>query len=146
MTVDDAAAAYGEFFETLTPESLTALDRLCDSSVHFRDPFNDLCGVHAFQSVLAKMFEDVREPRFRIIDRACSGQVCYLRWDFSCRPGTNRSLWHIEGMSEVHFDRHGRVTAHLDHWDSGSQFFARLPLLGPLVRLVQRRVGAKPAP
>jgi steroid Delta-isomerase len=43
-------------------------------------------------------------------------------------------------VSEVRVDAAGRVTEHVDHFDAGSQLYARLPVVGPLVRLVRRRL------
>ncbi len=138
MTPEDAATAYVAFYERLTPESIGELHALCTPEVRFRDPFNDVVGIAAYEAVLAKMFRDVSEPRFRVTDRAFSDRVCYLRWRFRYAPDGS-----IEGMSEVHFDLFGKVTAHIDHWDSGSQFYATLPILGALIRLVKRRLAAR---
>lgn len=142
--LDTAIRAYVAFFEGLTPASLDRLETLCTSDVRFRDPFNEVQGVAALRKVFEKMFEDVREPRFLVTDRAVSGQVCYLRWEFAFRPARGGAPRRILGMSEVHFDETGRVTAHLDHWDSGGQIYARLPLLGPVIRWVRRRLSVDP--
>ena len=140
MRPEDAAAAYAAFFESLTPARLGELEALCAPSVRFRDPFNEVHGVAAFRAVLATMFADLEAPRFAVGDRACSGRVCYLRWSFTAR--TRGRPLSIEGMSEVHFDASGRVLAHVDHWDAASQLYERLPLLGPVLRLVRRRLAA----
>ncbi|MDX1425375.1 MAG: nuclear transport factor 2 family protein, partial [Kiloniellales bacterium] len=52
-----AVAAYANFYETLTPESLERLDALCAADVRFRDPFNDVSGVAAYRAILADMFQ-----------------------------------------------------------------------------------------
>jgi hypothetical protein len=44
-------------------------------------------------------------------------------------------------MSEVAFGADGRALSHIDHWDAGGQFYARLPVLGTLIRLVKRRLA-----
>ncbi len=142
--LEAAVAAYVAFYEGLTPESLGRLDELCSPTVRFRDPFNDVTGVAAYRGILARMFEDVAEPRFEVIDRALSGRVAYLRWDFSFTPRKGGAPWHIEGMTEVHFDDRDRVAAHLDHWDSGSQFYGRLPLLRHLIGLIRKRLAVPP--
>ena len=139
--LEAAVAAYVAFYEGLTPDSLGRLDELCAPAVRFRDPFNDVTGVAAYRAILARMFEDVAEPRFVVIDRALSGRVAYLRWDFSFTPRKGGAPWHIEGMTEVHFDDKDRVAAHLDHWDSGSQFYGRLPLLRHLIGLIRKRLS-----
>ena len=142
--IDDAIEAYVAFFEELTPGSLDLLETLCTPDVRFRDPFNDVRGLAAMRRVFEKMFEDVREPRFVVTDRAVSGQVCYLRWEFTFLQPRGGAPWRILGMTEVHFDESGRVAAHLDHWDSGSQLYARLPVLGTMVRWVRRRLSVEP--
>ncbi len=89
------------------------------------------------------MFRQVSAPRFKVIDQAISGRVAYLRWGFTFATGKNDEPWHIEGMSEVHFDEQGRVSAHLDHWDSGSQFYGRLPILRHAIGMIRRRLAPR---
>jgi hypothetical protein len=142
--LETAVAAYVDFYESLTPESLGRLDALCAPEVRFQDPFNDVTGIAAYRAVLAGMFEHLSAPRFEVDDWALSGRVAYLRWSFTFTPKTGRGPWRIEGMSEVQFDQQGRVALHLDHWDSGSQFYGRLPLLRSLIGYLRKRLAVKP--
>jgi hypothetical protein len=143
MKPQAAIDAYVEFFENLNPAMLDRLDGLCAPDVRFRDPFNDVTGASRLRAVLAKMFRDVDEPRFQVTDRAFSDRVCYLRWTFTFRNRGARDGWRkIVGVSEIHLNAAGRVVAHLDHWDAGSQVYEHLPLLGALVRIVKRRLSA----
>lgn len=139
--LERSIAAYGAFFENLSPATLDGLGGLCDTHVRFRDPFNDVTGVDAFRAILARMFDHVVDPRFTIHDRALSDHVGYLRWTFSYRSRKAGMSVKIEGMSEVHFDKDGRVVAHLDHWDSGEQFYGRLPILRHVIALIRRRLS-----
>ncbi len=145
MTLDRgleaAVASYVAFYESLTPDSLDRLDALCAPQVRFRDPFNDVTGVEAYRAILARMFEDVAAPRFEVVDRALSGRIAYLRWDFSFTPLKGGPPWHIEGMTELHFDEQDLVAAHLDHWDSGSQFYGRLPVLRHAIGFIRKRLA-----
>ena len=142
--VETAVAAYVSFYENLTPESLVRLDELCDPDVRFRDPFNDVTGITAYRAIMAAMFEHVSAPSFEVSDWALSDRVAYLRWTFTFTPKKGGAPWRIEGMSEVHFDQRGPVVVHLDHWDSGSQFYARLPLLRSLIGFVRKRLAVGP--
>ncbi|MFQ3623490.1 MAG: nuclear transport factor 2 family protein, partial [Acetobacteraceae bacterium] len=65
----------------------------------------------------------------------------YLRWVFTI--GGAGPVRRIEGVSEIRFAASGLVSAHLDHWDSGSQVYARLPVLGAVIRAVSRRLAAR---
>jgi hypothetical protein len=136
--------AYAAFYDNLAPDNVVRLEQLCAPDVRFRDPFNDVTGISAYRAILDRMFADVSAPRFETTDWALSGQTAYLRWDFTFSTRKGRTPWHIEGVTELHLDEHGRVTAHLDHWDSGSQFYGRLPVLRLLISLIRNRLALSP--
>ena len=140
MSGADALRQYVRFYETLTPQSLNELERLCDPQVRFRDPFNDVRGVAAYRRVLEKMFEETRAPSFVVLDSAEGRAASYLRWRFTCQ--IRGKALEIDGMSEVSFDSHGRVVAHIDHWDAGGQVYEKVPLVGTLLRVIRRRLSA----
>jgi steroid delta-isomerase len=133
--------AYVRFYETLTPGTIGALQALVTPDVEFRDPFNDVKGVEAYARVLTKMFQDLDAPKFEVRHAVLDGAVGYLKWRlvFRGKRGRERS---IVGMSELRFDESGRVARHTDYWDSASQFYERVPILGFVLRLIRRRIAA----
>jgi steroid delta-isomerase len=134
------AAEYGRFHETLTPESLGDLDRLCAPDVRFTDPFNDLTGIAALRGIYEHMYAVLDGPAFVIDDIAVSGKTAYFKWTFTARTkGRSGMAVRLVGMTEAHFDMAGRVVAHLDHWDAASQLYSRLPVIGGLFRWLGRR-------
>jgi steroid Delta-isomerase len=135
------AAAYAAYFERVAPDNLDELRELCAADVRFRDPFNDVRGQDQIVRIFSKMFEDVAEPTFEVVDNAVSGSNSYLRWVFRFKNKKNGKTFSIEGMTEVHFDQVGLVTAHLDHWDAASQLYEHVPLLGGVLRLVRKRLA-----
>lgn len=136
----EAVDDYVRFWETLSPDSLHRLDELADPDVHFLDPFNDVRGVAAFRAVFEDMFQRVSEPRFRVTSRAHDGALCFLRWDFTFRWGSQD--WFIAGVSEVRFNPSGRVVSHIDHWDAASQLYERFPVIGWVLKKLRRRLAA----
>jgi steroid Delta-isomerase len=143
--LDEALAAYALYFATLTPQTVGRLRTLATDDIVFVDPFNRLQGVALVERLLSGMFDDVAEPRFEILHQARSGSTGYIRWRFHFRPRrfAGREPWLIEGVSEVSLTSDGRVCAHVDHWDAASQLWERLPLLGPLLRLLRRRLAVR---
>lgn len=142
--IKQGAEAYIAFFEGLTPETLDQLENVVTEDIHFRDPFNDVCGRAAMHRVLAKMFEDIDAPKFSVTHKAFDGDVCFLRWHFT---GRIRALkmrdWAIDGMTELRFDGVGRVRAHLDYWDAAQGFFEMIPVLGGIIRFIRRRAAGR---
>lgn len=140
---EEALAAYAAYFESLTPESLDRIPELFANTARFKDPFNDVRGPAAIRGLFVRMFDTCRDVRFVVHDRSLSAHAGYLLWDMRFRPragGKKAAEWRIEGMSRIRFDVDGRVLEHIDYWDSGSQFYARLPILGAVVRWIARRV------
>lgn len=133
--IEAAARRYADWWQGLTPGRIAELDALVAPSVRFRDPFNDVVGIEAMRRVLEKMFEDVPDAAFTITDVAIGGAV-YLRWRFQ------GGRFAADGVTELAFDAGGRVVCHVDHWDSGTEVYAKLPLVGALVRLIRRRLAA----
>lgn len=141
--ISSKAAAYAAYFERVSLDNLNELRDLCAPDVRFRDPFNDVRGHDQIVRVFAKMYEDVAEPTFEVIDNAVSGSNSYIRWVFRFKNKKNGAPFSIDGMTEVHFDDAGRVTAHLDHWDVASQLYERVPVLGTVLRAIRRRLALK---
>ncbi|MEX0923061.1 MAG: nuclear transport factor 2 family protein [Rhodovibrionaceae bacterium] len=139
MTREDALTRYARFYAEMSPDSIGKLPALCSAQVRFRDPFNDFTGVDKMIALFEEMYRELEAPRFEVTDRAVGTEACYLRWTMYFRR--KGRTWKILGLSEIHFDEAGRVTAHFDHWDSGSQFYARLPLLGGVIRWIARKLA-----
>ena len=131
---------YRDFFETVRPETLEAVVPLISDDVRFVDPFNDVHGPDAFLRIFQKMFDDVQDPRFVMLEEAWGEDVCFLKWRMTCRQ---RRLgdWSVEGLTELRFDEQGRVCLHRDFWDAGAELYGRLPVLRQMIGFVRRRVA-----
>jgi hypothetical protein len=134
--------AYARFFETLTPASLARLPEHVTPDVHFRDPFNDVVGEPAVRRIFDKMFLDVRDPCFQILSSACEGDAGFLSWRFTGHVRAfGREPLQLLGVSEVRLAPDGRVRDHIDHWDAATQVYARVPVLGWVLRRLAARMA-----
>ncbi|TCK08123.1 nuclear transport factor 2 family protein [Marinobacterium mangrovicola] len=131
---------YCQAFEQLTPENVDQLEALVSRDIHFRDPFNDVTGWSAMRAVLVDMFEHCDNPGFTLTERLADEQRAYLRWIFTAKI-SRLGEFNIDGVSRLSFDADGRITEHLDFWDS-SPLYLRLPLVGWLLRKVKKRISA----
>lgn len=131
---------YKDFFETVRPETLEGVVPLISDDVRFVDPFNDVHGRDAFLRIFQKMFEDVQDPKFVMLEEAWGEDVCFLKWRMTCRQ---RRLgdWSVEGLTELRFDDQGRVRLHRDFWDAGAELYGRLPVLRQMIGFVRRRLA-----
>lgn len=137
-------AAYAAFFEALEPDALAQLEAWFSADARFRDPFNTVRGPAAIRRVFEHMFAQCEQPRFQVDEQIAAGEIGYLRWRMAFGPAAARR--EIEGVSRVCFDAEGRVCEHLDYWDPAAQLYEQLPLVGPVCRLLRRRLAAPQPP
>ena len=131
--------AYVDAFTRLSPDGIDALTTLLADDVIFTDPFNHTVGKAGFARIFEHMFETCNDPRFTVSDIAHGRHAHYLRWQMTARlKSWPRSALLIEGMSEICIDGNGRISHHIDHWDSASQLLMVLPVIRALMRPVMR--------
>ncbi|MDX1442140.1 MAG: nuclear transport factor 2 family protein [Gammaproteobacteria bacterium] len=148
MDCHAALARYAELFETVSPDVLDRLDDYFAADARFKDPFNDVRGLERIRHVFQRMFETCLDISFSVHERFLEGHgdgnTACLTWTMTFRPdvaGQRGKTWEIHGASRITFDASGRVTEHIDYWDSGEYFYAKLPFIGAIIRAVRRRVG-----
>jgi predicted SnoaL-like aldol condensation-catalyzing enzyme len=129
-------------FEQLTPERLDELTNLFAERAHFKDPFNDVWGRVAIRRVFAHMYRRLSGPHFTVTAQALDGNVALLHWHFTFKTRADGSVRTIEGMSRVRFDSNGLVAEHIDHWDAAEQVYAKIPLLGFVLRRLRAHLAA----
>lgn len=135
----EAWCAYFTSFPEVDP---AGADALVSEDVRFVDPFNELEGRPAVRALIAHTLKTVREPRFTVTHQALVGEMGLLRWVFEGRIPV-LGAWSITGMSEVHLNDQGKVTAHIDHWDAARHFHGRLPGLGLIIRGLNKAASVR---
>ena len=119
---------YINLFNNLSPDNINEFDNLISKNIIFVDPFNNIKGINAFKNIFYHMFENVKEPRFFILDYSMNKQRVFLKWKMTFFAF--KSLQTIEGMSELLLNDFGKVVFHRDYWDSLSGLFIKIPLIG----------------
>ena len=119
---------YIKLFSNLTPESIKSFDDLISDDINFVDPFNNVKGVNDFKNIFYHMFENVKDPKFLVVDYSINKQRVYLKWKMTFFAF--KSLQTIEGMSELILNDAGKVVSHTDYWDSLSGLFIKIPFIG----------------
>lgn len=145
QAITEAAQAWAKVFSQLHQNgapSLQQLSELTTEDVRFCDPFNELQGRVALRALLQHTVEQVKKPRFDLIDTAVSGKTAYLKWRMTGRIAVIGE-WQVTGLSELQFTSNLLLQAHIDYWDAATQFYGRLPLLGGILRSIAARAGPK---
>ncbi len=129
-----------EWFETLTPESVTRTAAFYAPGAAFKDPFNEVTGVERIERIYAHMFGQVLEPRFHVLERIRDGSKVVLIWEFHFRTAKSTPVTIVRGASHLHFSPDGLITMHRDYWDAAEELYAKTPGLGILMRWLSSRL------
>ena len=129
-------------FERLQPADLLRLDACYTEDAFFKDPFNEVRSRAAIGEIFAHMFRSLDEPRFVMQQAVAQGDDAFLVWDMHFRMKRfDRRAQLIRGATHLRFAPDGRVAWHRDYWDAAEELYAKLPLLGALMRWLQRRAS-----
>ncbi len=140
-----AVAALIEFFEGLSPATIGRFPEYYAVDACFKDPFNEVRGVQPIQRIFAHMFRQLSEPRFVVRERVVDEHGALLVWELHYRL---HGWWGkageqvIHGASHLRFEATGKVIWHRDYWDAAEELYAKLPVIGWLLRAFKRKLAA----
>ncbi len=134
VNIENFAKKYGNFFENIAEDKIDVLNTLCTKDILFKDPFNSFTGLEKFKKVFQHMYKQSVDPKFSVVDISASNSTAYMKLVFS-----TGKLIKIEGVSEVKFNEEGLVCSHIDHWDSASQIFIKIPILKYFIRYLIKK-------
>ncbi len=99
-------------------------------------------GAAAIQDYFAKTAKAMTSCHVTIDDVSKSGKNYYVRWTmaFAAPALSGGEKVHSIGISQVCFDREGKVTFHQDFWDAGQNFFGHLPIVKGAIGFVRGRI------
>ncbi len=138
-----AAARVVNFFETMTPASLSQLETIYTPQAYFKDPFNEVRGLDEVRRIFRHMYQALDQPRFVVTECIAQGDQCFLAWNFlfQFRRFDTAALQVVRGASHLKFTADGLVDFHRDYWDAAEELYEKLPLVGGLMRWLKRRAA-----
>ncbi|EWG97873.1 nuclear transport factor 2 family protein [Halomonas sp. BC04] len=145
MSQATALEAFCAFFNKLDKSYTQNLYQVYTDDVVFTDPLHHIEGREALERYFQGLYENVTECRFEFHDRLRQGTEACVTWTMRLshpRLARGRPVL-VEGCSRLSFstDDPRRVCRHRDFFDAGAMLYEHLPILGPTVRVLKRRLG-----
>lgn len=131
------------FYETISPASVARIADVYAADAYFKDPFNEFNGVHKIEAVFLHMFRQLDNPRFVVRGWSGTDDEGFVIWDMHFRSRFLRGDGDqtIHGVSHIRFGESGKVSYHRDYWDTGEELYAKLPVIGWLIRRLRRALA-----
>ena len=136
-------AKYKKLFENLNLQTVEEdFLQVFSHDVYFKDPFNAVHGLEQLQHIFRHMFATLDEPQFRILDLAGSHSRGFLEWQFTFKLKANGASQLIKGVSKIEINQQGQVCSHIDYWDTGEYVYLKVPLLGRIIAMINKRLSS----
>ncbi len=139
----EAVARFAAFFGDLNEARVKEKIRTVYApDAWLNDTLKSLRGVDAIEHYLVETSRSVESCKVDIDEVVPAPSGVYVRWRMHIRfkkfhkGETQTSI----GVTLLRFDKEGRVAYHQDYWDSGSNLFEKVPVLGAGIRAVKRRL------
>lgn len=140
---DPRVQRIADFFENLEPNGVERMGDLYTSDAYFKDPFNEVRGLHDVQRIFSHMYVALEEPHFIVTNTVTQGDQCFIVWDFKFRfrRFDTVTLQTVRGCSHLQLASDGRIAFHRDYWDAAEELYEKLPVLGTLMRWLKKRAN-----
>ena len=134
-------AEVAAYFETLTPARVADLGQFYAPQARFKDPFNEVQGLHEVKRIFAHMYVALEAPHFVITGSMVDGAQAFLTWDFkfTFKRFDTTNLQTVRGGTHLQYDPNGLITLHRDYWDAAEELYEKLPVLGGVMRWLKAR-------
>ena len=133
-----------EVYQSLSGENLHLLEEIYTEDVHFVDPAHEIKGLDNLRNYFAKLYANTTRVEFDFHEQIRNEQVGYLQWvmRFSHPRLKGGRLIEVPGSSFLRFGDTDKVFHHRDYFDLGSMLYQHLPVLGGIVKSINRRLGS----
>ena len=138
-----AIARFTDFLREWDPETIAdSVRSVYSSEAYFNDTIKEIHTSEQIAYYLAESLGATETVRIEVMDVARSGVDYYFRWamDIKFRNMNNGAWTRSEGMSQIRFDREGKVLLHRDFWDAAGGLFAYMPVVGSLLKWIKGRL------
>lgn len=110
------------------------------STAYLNDTLATRRGITDIEKYFISIANAMSNYQLNIQDISRSGSDHYIRWEMvSASPQLSKGqLIHSIGMTQVRFDKKGKVLLHRDFWDSGQNIYSHIRILGGMVKTANK--------
>jgi len=136
-------AAFGEFLQNLGDKEYVRQNtaKVYAENAYLNDTLVTHHGPQEIQAYFLETSDTMKTYGVTIDDIASAGSEHYVRWTlvFTASALNGGKPVKSVGISHVRLNSQGQVLMHQDFWDSGTNIYGQLPVLGGAIESIRRR-------
>lgn len=135
--------AFGKFLQNVGNKDYVSENtaKVYAENAYLNDTLVSHHGPEEIKAYFLETAETMQSYEVTIDDTASAGAEHYVRWTMTfTAPALNggKPVKSV-GMSHVRLNREGKVLMHQDFWDSGTNIYGQLPVVGGVIESIRRR-------
>lgn len=132
---------YANFFENINKETtIHEFSTVFDLKAKFKDPFHEVEGIVEIFKIFQKMYENLDNPKFKILETVSDKNISYIRWEFSFSFKKQKEVQSFIGLSRVVFNSENKAIIHEDFWDAGENIYEKIPFISSIIKFVKNKI------
>lgn len=140
MTHTNGLNRFIEFYKDFKIEDRTRFNSVYDEGIVFVDPFHRVEGQDSLYQYFLEMMARVQDCRFEVDEVVKSDNSAFVAWRmfFTHTALNNKKPICVHGATHLRFS--DKITFHRDYFDSSELLYKNIPILGSVVKLIERKM------
>jgi hypothetical protein len=128
------------FYQEANSSNLERMDRIYTQDIEFRDPLHNILGILALKSYMKNLYANSNCVEFEYTDEQRGENSATIAWymKFSHSGLARGKMIKLRGITQIRFT--DRIYYQEDFYDLGAMLYQHIPVLGAIVRFVNKRV------
>lgn len=141
-SAEQALLGFIELYSQLNKTNLNRLYSVYAKDILFEDPAHHIEGIEALFEYFENLYININQCDFEIHKKALKGNSAFINWTLTMRHPklAKGEVRQVSGCSYLEFKK-GQVSYHKDYFDLGALIYEALPLIGPLITAIKKRLG-----
>ncbi|MEJ6474689.1 nuclear transport factor 2 family protein [Pseudoalteromonas piscicida] len=141
--MDPRTQRFVAIYNEIDKHNLGKLADIYTEDVSFVDPLHSITGLDPLTEYFKGLYENVSEITFMVTSAYELNEVSFIYWTMTYQHSK------LNGGKAISVDGHSRlsfvgnkVAQHRDYFDSAQMLYRQIPVLGGVIRLLDRRITA----
>lgn len=133
-----------DLYRILNRDNVERISEIYTEDIHFIDPAHEIRGLDNLLDYFKKLYGNVEQIEFDFFDQIADTDSGYVRWvmTFSHSRLNGGAPISVPGATHLKFSTSGKARYHHDYFDLGAMLYQHIPILGYMVRSINRRLGS----